>query len=57
MILQKWVNDEHWLQMMDILSLLSLSENINHTTKVSLGNFWELSLDVVGECSEFLHID
>ena len=57
MILQKRVNNEHWLQMMDIFSLLSLSENINLRTNVSLGNFWELSLDVVGECSEFLHID
>lgn len=57
MILQKWVNDEHWFQMMDILSLLSLSENINLRTNVSLGNFWELGLDVVSECSEFLDID
>ena len=57
MILQKWINDEHRFQMMDIFSLLSLSENINLRTDISLGNFRELSLDIVSECSEFLDID
>ena len=57
MILQKWIHNEHWLQMMDILSLLSLSENVNLWADISLSNFWELSLNIVGKSSEFLNVD
>ena len=57
MILQKWIHNEHWLQMMDILSLLSLSENVNLWADISLSNFWKLSLNIVGKSSEFLNVD
>ena len=51
------INNEYWFEMMNIFSLLSLSENINLWTDVSLGNFRELSLDIVSECSKFLDVD
>ena len=57
MILKEWVNNENWLKVMNVFSLLSLSENINLRADVSLSNLRELSLHVVSECTEFLHIN
>lgn len=57
MVLQERVDDKNGLQVMDILSLLSLSENINFWADVSLSNFRKLGLHVVGESSKFFDID
>lgn len=56
MVLDCWVNHKHWFQMMNILSLLSLGEDVGLWASVSSGDLWELCLDVVGEASEFLHV-
>ena len=42
--------------MMNILSLLSLGENVDLWASISLSNLWELSLDVIGEASEFFDV-
>ncbi len=39
-ILEDWVNNENWLQMMNILSLLPLSENVDLWTNRSSRNLW-----------------
>ena len=57
MILQKWIYNENWFEVVNVFSFLSLSENINLRTNISLGNFWELSLNVVGKSSKFLDIN
>lgn len=57
MILQDWVHNKNRLKVMNILSLLSLSENINFRTNRSLSNFWELCVHIIGECSELLDIN
>ena len=56
MVLDQWVDHEYWLQMMNILSLLSLGENVDLWASISLSNLWELSLDVIGEASEFFDV-
>ena len=56
MVLYQWVDHEYWLQMMNILSLLSLGENVDLWASISLSNLWELSLDVIGEASEFFDV-
>jgi len=43
--------------MVDVLSLLSLSEDINLWANLSLSNLWELSLNVECKSSELFNID
>ena len=57
MVLQERIHNENWLQVMNILSLLSLSENINLWADIPLSDFRELGLDVVSEGSEFFNVD
>ena len=56
MVLNQWVDHEYWLQMMNILSLLSLGENVHLWAGISLSNLRELSLNVIGEASEFFDV-
>jgi len=56
-VLEAWINNKYWLQMMNILSLHSLSENVRFRAGLSSGDFRELSLDIVGEATKFLDID
>jgi len=56
MILEKWINNKNWFKMMNILSLLSLSENVNLWADISLSNFRKLSLHIVGKSTEFLNV-
>jgi len=56
MVLQDRVNYEYWLQVMDVLSILPLGPDINFRADGSLGNFWELSLHIVSECSKLFDI-
>ena len=39
-ILEHWVNDENWFQVMNIFSLLSLRKNVDLWTNGSSGNLW-----------------
>jgi hypothetical protein len=41
---------------MDMLSLLSLGEDINFRTNGSLSNLWQFSLDVEGEAAELFDV-
>ena len=50
------VNHEHWSQVMHMLSLLSLSEDIDLRTNGSLSDLWQLGLDVEGEATKLLDV-
>ena len=57
MVLQERIHNENWLQVMNVLSLLSMSEHINLWADIPLSDFRELGLDVVSEGTEFFNVD
>ena len=50
------VNHKHWGQVMNMLSLLSLSEDIDLRANGSLSDLWQLGLDVECEATELLDV-
>lgn len=55
-VLNERINDKNRFEVMNIFSILSLSENINLRANIPLSDFRKLSLHIVSEGSEFLHI-
>ena len=56
MVLKVWVANENWLQVMNITSFNSLSENVHFWANRSISNLRELSLAIECEASEFLNV-
>ena len=58
MVLDLWVHNKTWLQMMNILSLHSLCEDVHlGADRSSCINLGQLSLDVVCETPELFNVD
>ena len=55
-ILNLWIDNKYWFQMMNIASLESLRENIHFRTDSSVRNLWQFCLHVISKASEVLHI-
>ena len=56
MILNLRVDNEYWLEMMNVASLESFRENIHFRTDSSVRNLRKFCLHVISKASEVLHI-
>jgi len=56
-VLDFWIHNEDRLQMMDVFPLSSLRENIYLWTNISIGDLWQLCLNIESEASEILDVD
>lgn len=56
MVLNYWVYNEDWFQVMNVGPLSSLGENVHFGANSSIRNLGQLSLHIESEASEILYI-
>ena len=57
MVLQIWIHDKDWLQVVDVLSLFLVRMQVDGWANASLGDLWQLRLHVKRETTKLFNVD